>query len=63
MAKKKKKIPRNKTIEVINFTKKTRRGIKLDDEKVIFDEKSETHQILTDKKPNYDEDGSKKKEK
>jgi len=61
--KKKHKIPRNKTIEVINFTQKTHRVINLDDEKVVFDEKTDTHHILPVKKPNYDEDGTKKKEK
>jgi len=63
MSRKKKKIPRNKIIEVINFTRKTRRVINLGDEIVIFDEKTDTHHILPVKKPNYDEDGGKKKEK
>ncbi len=66
MSKRKKsrrKIPRNKTIEVINFTKKTHRVINLNDEKVVFDEKTDTHHILPIKKSNYDEDGTKTKEK
>mgnify|MGYP003150856298 CR=1 FL=1 len=61
--KKSRKIPRNKIIEIINFTKKTHRVINLDDEEVIFDEKIGIHRILPVKKPNYEEDGDKKKEK
>jgi|TARA_Y100000034_G_scaffold38547_1_gene47476 translation elongation factor P/translation initiation factor 5A len=60
--KKSRRFPRNKTIEVINFTKKTHRVIKLNDDAVVFDEKTGTHHILPVKKPNYDEDGDTKKE-
>jgi len=63
MGKKKKKIPRNKRIEVVNFTKKTIEVINLGDEIVILDEKTGNYRILPVKKPNYDKDGTKKEEK
>jgi len=63
MGKKKKKIPRNKRIEIINFTKKTVKVINLDDEVVIFDEKTGIYRVLPVKKSNYDKDGTKKEEK
>ena len=63
MGKKKKKIRRNKKIEVINFTKKTVKVINLDDEVAIFDEKTGIYRVLPAKKPNYDKDGTKKEEK
>jgi len=63
MGKKKKKIPRNKRIEVINFTKKTVKVINLDDEVVVFDEKTGIYRVLPVKKSNYDKDGTKKEEK
>ena len=63
MGKKKKKIRRNKKIEVINFTKKTVKVINLDDEVVIFDEKTGIYRVLPVKKSNYDKDGTKKEEK
>ena len=47
MSRKKKKIPRNKIIEVINFTRKTRRVINLGDEIVIFDEKNRYSSYFT----------------
>ena len=63
MGKKKKKIRRNKKIEVINFTKKTVKVINLDDEVAIFDEKTGIYRDLPVKKSNYDKDGTKKEEK
>ena len=63
MGKKKKKIPRNKRIEVINFTKKTIEVINLGDEVVILDEKTGIYRVLPAKKPNYDKDGTKKRRK
>ena len=63
MGKKKKKIPRNKRIEIINFTKKTVKVINLDDEVAIFDEKTGIYRVLPVKKSNYDKDGTKKEEK
>lgn len=63
MGKKKKKIRRNKKIEVINFTKKTVKVINLDDEVAIFDEKTGIYRVLPVKKSNYDKDGTKKEEK
>ncbi len=63
MGKKKKKIPRNKRIEVINFTKKTIDVINLGDEVVILDEKTGNYRVLPVKKPNYVEDGTQKEEK
>jgi len=63
MGKKKKKIPRNKKIEVINFTKKTIEVINLGDEVVILDEKTGIYRVLPAKKSNYDKDGTKKEEK
>ena len=63
MGKKKKKIPRNKRIEVINFTKKTIEVINLGDEVVILDEKTGIYRVLPVKKSNYDKDGTKKEEK
>jgi|TARA_Y100000034_G_C6798747_1_gene358202 hypothetical protein len=61
--KKGKKIPRNKSVEIINCTQKTHRVIVLNDEEVIFDEKKGIHHVLPTKKPNYEEDGGQKKEK
>jgi len=63
MGKKKKKFPRNKRIEVINFTKKTIEVINLGDEIVILDEKTGNYRVLPVKKPNYVEDGTQKEEK
>ena len=63
MGKKKKKIRRNKKIEVINFSKKTVKVINLDDEVAIFDEKTGIYRVLPVKKSNYDKDGTKKEEK
>jgi len=63
MGKKKKKIPRNKRIEVINFTKRTIEVINLGDEVVILDEKTGNYRVLPVKKSNYIEDGTQKEEK
>ena len=61
MGKKKKKIPRNKRIEIINFTKKTVKVINLDDEVVIFDEKTGTYQVIPISGSTYIENDTRKK--
>jgi|TARA_Y100000034_G_scaffold50467_1_gene62184 hypothetical protein len=62
MGKKKKHKIRIRDVEVINITTRKRKMINLDDETVVFDEKSRSHQVLPVKKPIYVGDDSKNEE-
>jgi len=50
-------------IEIINITTKKRKVINLGDERVIFDEKTGTHQVLPIKKSTYEIDDASKEKK
>ena len=63
MSKKKKNLRRIRQVEIVNVTTRKRKLINLDDERVIFDEKSGTHLILPVKKPTYEIDDTKEEEK
>jgi len=60
MGKKKKHKTRIRDVEVVNITTRKRKMINLDDECVVFDEKSGIHQVLPTKKAIYEVDDSKK---
>jgi hypothetical protein len=63
MSKKKKNIRPMGPIEIINITTKKRKVINLGDERVIFDEKTGTHQVLPIKKSTYEIDDASKEKK
>ena len=53
MGKKKKHKTRIRDVEVINITTRKRKMINLDDEAVVFDEKTGAHRVLPTKKSTY----------
>tara|TARA_Y100000034_G_scaffold8487_1_gene9222 strand:- start:260 stop:463 length:204 start_codon:yes stop_codon:yes gene_type:complete len=63
MAKKKKGRIRTRNVEVVNITTRKRKMINLDDEWVVFDEKTGMHQVLPIKKATYEIDDTKEEEK
>jgi hypothetical protein len=63
MAKKKKGRIRTRNVEVVNITTRKRKMINLDDEWVVFDEKTRMHQVLPIKKATYEIDDTKEEEK